>query len=547
MNKNFNKYIPVLFACIAAFVITLLIRVLLPTSDNVQYSGNELPLPNIPFINKDEKKEKDTFVLIAMKDIKQNEKILHQSVTWKKWPREAISSSFIAKDADGTMLNSNYAYSNVINLYAKYPISKGTPLSVSGLSRKKTVSSRKALTAAAEKELRETIEKELRNEIKTEYENKNKKAKEAEKRRQIEAAGDKVKSGMSVITVPIDQRSIASKGFLQIGDRVDLLYPLNNAAKTFKKFVNVIIVEIDGKKVFTSIDNIQNSIPKNVTVEVKSQYAEDLIREVSSGKQAVILVKNQRDVMREEVDANSAKMLLKKRQEEKKRNQLLYDMAVKQSDNPHGKNDNNNLLVEMAMKNLNSISSEKEEKKPDTTVKSGNPLARFIMSSFEEKDAKKGTKPEKKADNSIIKFAMNTFDQNDNDKKRDEKRGNPLLDIAVGNFNKISEQNTPLKHIDRIKKEILNRYANAQFNDNSYENNNQLRNILDESFQKQAINQGDAVGNIGADDSDDTVGGHITISRKNTSDSVMYNLRGKVIITDQEKSKQPEKSSKEEL
>lgn len=544
MNTNFNKYIPVLFACVAAFVITLLIRVLIPTSNNVQYSGNELPLPNIPFVNKEEKKEKDTFVLIAMKDIKQNEKILHQSVTWKKWPRDAISSSFIAKDADGTMLNSNYAYSNVINLYAKYPISKGTPLSVSGLSRKKNVYSRKALTAAAEKQLRENIEKELRDEIKTEYENKNKKAKEAERRRQIEAAGDKVKSGMSVITVPIDQRSIASKGFLQIGDRVDLLYPMNNASKTFKKFINVIVVEIDGKRTFTSIDSIQNSIPTNVTVEVKSQYAEDLIREVSSGKHAVILVKNQKDVMREEGDANSVKMLLKKQQEEKKRNQLLYEMAVKQSDEPHEKNDTQDLLVKMAMKNLNSINSKNEEKKPDTTAQSCNSLTRFIMSNFEEKNAKKEIKPERKTDNSIIKFAMNTFDQNHNDKNSSEKKSNPLLDIAVGNFNKISEQNTSLKHIDKIKEEILDRYADAQFNDNSYENNNQLRDILDKSFQKQAIN--DAAGMTDSE-LDETVGGHVTISRKNTSDSVMYNLRGKVIITDQEKSKQPEKSFKEEL
>ena len=138
MSFKFNKSFPMMVACGAAFGITLILRMILPTPEKIQqYASNDLPLPDIPFKEKEQKAEKDTYVLVAIRDIGQYEKISSNAITWKKWPREGITASFIAKDSDGNMLNSNHSYSNILTMFAKFPISKGTPISISGLSRKR--------------------------------------------------------------------------------------------------------------------------------------------------------------------------------------------------------------------------------------------------------------------------------------------------------------------------------------------------------------------------------------------------------------------------
>ena len=157
-------------------------------------------------------------MLVALKDIKQFEKITSQTVTWKKWPREGISASFIAKDSDGNMLNTNYTYSNVINLFSKFPIVKGTPVTMTMLSRKRQETDEAKKLAAVKRTLRKKIEKEVTQKMTRAFEQKLKDETDAIKKNDIIVKKDKVKSGMGIVTVLIDQRSMASSGFLNIGD-----------------------------------------------------------------------------------------------------------------------------------------------------------------------------------------------------------------------------------------------------------------------------------------------------------------------------------------
>ena len=87
MNK-FSKLIPISLACIAAFIITLCVRYIIPISNEGNISEKNLPMPEIPFIDKRANGEKDLFILIALNDIKQHEKVLSRSVTWKNGPKK---------------------------------------------------------------------------------------------------------------------------------------------------------------------------------------------------------------------------------------------------------------------------------------------------------------------------------------------------------------------------------------------------------------------------------------------------------------------------
>ena len=394
MNMKFNNSFPWLMACIAAFIITLLIRLMLPTTENVQYSANNLRMPDIPFLEKDAKKNRDSYVLVALKDIKQYEKITSQTVTWKKWPKEGISASFIAKDADGNMLNSSYTYSNVINLFAKFPIVKGTPVTMTMLSRKRQEGDEAKKLAAMKRSLRKKIEKEVNQKISKEFEQKLKDETDAIRKNDIMISKDKVKSGMGVVTVPIDQRSIASNGFLNIGDRVDLLYPSkSNNKQNFIKFKNVKILEIDGKRDISAIDKIQNAIPRNITVEIENAFIEALLKQVTDGHQAIILVKNQHDVVREEIASNPIEKLLEERKKNNYINEFMKHTVLATSEN-----------------------------KPQNTL------------------------PPKKEDNRILKFAINTFNsvnkQNTPEENTYDKRQQKLLELAKSSFNNEQQKRT---------------------------------------------------------------------------------------------------------
>lgn len=564
MSLKFKKSFPIIVACVAAFGITLVLRVILPTPEKIQqYATNDLPLPNIPFKAKEQKTEKDTFVLVAMRDIGQYEKISSQAITWKKWPREGISASFIAKDSDGNMLNSNHSYSNILTLFAKYPISKGTPISISGLSRKKF--DEKAKMADMEKSLRKTIEKEVRKEMTTEYKKKLEHEKENMRKSNIDKARNKVRSGMSILTVQIDQRSIASKEFIRVGDRVDLLY---NENSHFKKFKNVKILEIDGKDASALLNNAQVGIPKNITIEVEHAKAEELLKYISSGRQAILMVKNQKDVIREAIGSNSVKDLISKKEDEKRRQKFIKETTMS-SLNYGNKDETKNAMFKFAMDTLSKDSKKVEVKEQDEKSKSSSPLLNLAMQSFAQKSAenndnqKTSAAEDKGSSNNIIKklldkldlsarknnstpstnsiltkFANNGFDskpinntQNaDSAKNVESNKGRQLLEKYVSEgFN---TQSAPKKEDDEKNRnlKLLTKYASEGLNKEADNRKSAISNISDSAFKAKAMN------NETLEETEKKKGGSITISRKNQSSTVQYDGNGLVVSGGQKNS-----------
>lgn len=531
MNK-FSKLIPISLACVVAFFITLGVRFIIPTSGGGNVNEKNLPMPEIPFIDKRAKQEKDLFILIALNDIKQHEKVLSRSVTWKKWPKEAISSSFIAKDSDGNMLNSSYSYSNVINLFAKYPIAKGTPITMEMLSRKKVdQDGAKRQLAASERAIRKQLEKELTEKFTKEFNEKLEVEKEVMKRKNIELSAEKVKSGMSVITVPIDQRSIASKDFLRIGDRIDLLYPNRNNHGEFSRFINVKILEIDGSNSESALNRIGNSIPRNITVEIEKQHIENLIKHISTGQLAVLLVKNQKDIRREQFAQSMAKNLLQRRENERIRQKLVRDSI--ENDNKFEKNERSqtNKLFKFAIdafkQNAINSSNVKSANIDEKAIAKSNAISHIANIAknaltntnelkFESKD-KIEQKEREKVEKQLQSYITNSFSS-----KTQNNNVNPLRSYMENEFTNSAKVQNLLDN--RVQNYVNNNFKNAALVNTS--TNKSISSIISSKFSEQSV---DGVDLLNREEQAGIPVGVITISRSNKPDSVSYDALGNII------------------
>lgn len=315
MKIDINKYVPAFLSMIVALCITLAVRLILPNPDNgnVYNQTEELPLPEIPFAAKKENNNADdAFVLITTKNINQWEKISASDVTWKKWPREAISVSFIAKDSKDNMLNDSGTYSAVLNMLAKYPIVKGVPITMSVLARKREVEKEtktSTYNGPSEEQIRANVEKELTAKFRREEHNR--KMKEEEERRKQEELErlNRIKEGASIATIQIDQKSAPPAYFVKVGDYVDLKFHSQRDNKS-KVFTNLKVLAVNGIREdepnIESIKNIGNTIVSTVLVEGDEEVISSIVEQLNHTPNAILNVKNQ-DAARKEVNSKPTK------------------------------------------------------------------------------------------------------------------------------------------------------------------------------------------------------------------------------------------------
>ncbi|MDR2781781.1 MAG: hypothetical protein LBB21_05020 [Holosporaceae bacterium] len=285
--------LPVLIASGVALVITGIVRVLIPgVNSNILSSSaskkqtiDDVSMPDIPLMVKETKKEKEGQVLVTSEDIKSGSKIVIKNLTWKKWPQNAIQPYFIAKDGQGVAVNNKADYNNALKMWAASDIPSGIPLTMRMLINEDP--------KKKEEEARKKREKEEAR----------KKQEELEKKRKDST----LRKGMRAVSVPIDQKSSVSGGMLNPGDRVDVLITDQRSGGTrIFKYTALKVLAIDGvskiedkpkKKINGNL--LGGSVgglllPKNITLEVKEDVVEDMLRRL--GNNGVTLsLRNQSD------------------------------------------------------------------------------------------------------------------------------------------------------------------------------------------------------------------------------------------------------------
>ncbi|MDR1560938.1 MAG: SAF domain-containing protein, partial [Holosporaceae bacterium] len=275
--KDKNNILPIIIAFVVAFAITALFRWLAPanTGNNQHIAKKEVSLPDIPLLVKEIKKTADVQVIIVARDIKKNERITLDNITWKKWPHDALQPYFIAKDEKGNALNNSADYANCLEMWAANDIQAGIPLSTRLLTKedpRKKAEEEKKKKAAAEKK------------------------KQAEQKKKEASI---IRKGMRAITFSIDQRSASSSSLMSPGDIVDVLIlePKGDKIKTHK-YKALKILAIDGITKTTVEKKESNSgnflseagltgvggflNPRNVTLEIKENMVDVMIKQAST-------------------------------------------------------------------------------------------------------------------------------------------------------------------------------------------------------------------------------------------------------------------------
>ncbi|MDR2107800.1 MAG: hypothetical protein LBO73_04800, partial [Holosporaceae bacterium] len=181
MSKK--SILSLIIAFVIALVITVVVRWIIPVGNASAGKGhtdrNELSMPEIPLIVKEAKERNWDQILISSKDIKKEERIVQASLSWKKWPQEAMQSDFIAKDERGRPINDKAAYENALKMWAAGDIPAGVPVVLRMLTNEDPVKKRQEETK-----------------------------KKTEEQRKKEAASEKIsfiRKGMRAVTFSIDQ------------------------------------------------------------------------------------------------------------------------------------------------------------------------------------------------------------------------------------------------------------------------------------------------------------------------------------------------------
>lgn len=291
-----RNILPMAIAAVIALGITVAARFLVPNNKSSDYvpqkSKSKIPMPDIPLMVKETKKIEEVMVLVAEQEIKRGTKITSELLSWKKWPKEALQSNFIAKDLKGSPLNNGGDYNLALTMWAGTDVALGVPLAISMLLSY------------------DPIKKEEEEKAKLEAEKKKKEEVEAAKKEEKEQQ-DFIKPGMRALTFPIEQRSASGLSMLAPGDLVDVLISEQINGKTIvHKYSGMKVLALDGSvkkkkdeseqknkdKMFGLASSISGafSMPKNVTLEVKEAFVEKLLKEVGNGS-VILSVRNQTD------------------------------------------------------------------------------------------------------------------------------------------------------------------------------------------------------------------------------------------------------------
>ncbi|MDR2158212.1 MAG: hypothetical protein LBO02_02755 [Holosporaceae bacterium] len=277
MNSK-KDILPIVIASVIALVITGVVRLLLPagSSDADKHApAKRLSMPDIPLVVK-EVKPKENQVLVVSGNIKKDEKIILDKLTWKKWPKDAMQPYFIAKDDSGMPLNNVADFDNALKKWAASDIPSGVPLTMAMLSDEDPKKK-----AEAENKKRQELKK-----------------KQAEK---VKSSAF-IRKGMRAVTFSIDQKSASSSSMLSPGDLVDVLIVEQHGEKSrIYKYKALKILAIDGitkfesKKDKNGNDSLFGGLgsvggllaPKNVTLEIKESMVEEMLKR--AGNTGVIL------------------------------------------------------------------------------------------------------------------------------------------------------------------------------------------------------------------------------------------------------------------
>ncbi|MDR2724158.1 MAG: SAF domain-containing protein [Holosporaceae bacterium] len=272
------------------------------TSERQSLEKKELVLPDIPLVAKKVVEKGENQILVVAHDLKKDSPITLKNLVWKKWPHDAIQPSFIAKDGRGRALNNKSDYDNALKMWAASDILAGVPLTIH------------MLTSEDPKKAEEKKKKE---------------EEELKKKLQEEKAFSFIKKGMRAVTFSVDQKSASSSRMLSPEDLVDVLIieQCKDKVKSHK-YSALKILAIDG---ITKFENKKSDLanksttdtglqpPKNVTLEVKEEIVEEMLRLVGHGG-IILSLRNQAEEIKEEVKIAADKV--KKTKDEGSDNRL---------------------------------------------------------------------------------------------------------------------------------------------------------------------------------------------------------------------------------
>ena len=275
---NKKDVLPIVVASAVALVITGIVRFFLPggTVIKQQPLKKELSLPDIPLMIKSEQgKAKEIQVLVTNIEIKKDEKIVQDKLTWRTWPENAVQPSFIAQDKKGTPLNNRTDYSNALNMWAKNDIPVGVPVTLGMLTSIDPVEAAKKAKEAKEAE-----------------DNANKKRQEEK-----EKEDTLIRVGYRAVPFQINSKTPISSNMISPGDYVDVfINSFENNKKKTHIYKGMKIIAIDGvtkkqKEERKSSGGLFGGgglnlggllSPKNITLEVKESLVNTMLKQAEN-------------------------------------------------------------------------------------------------------------------------------------------------------------------------------------------------------------------------------------------------------------------------
>lgn len=290
---NKKDILPIVMASAIALVITGVVRWMMPggTVIKQQPLKKELSLPDIPLMIKSEqKKTKEIQVLVTNTTIKKDERIVQGKLTWKTWPANAVQPHFIAQDNKGTPLNNRTDYANALNMWTKSEIPEGIPLTLSMLTSNDPVE-----VARKQKEAEE--------------------AKKREQKKKAEKEDMSIKVGYRAVSFQLDQRTPIPSSMISPGDYVDVrINSFEGGRQKTYSYKGLRIIAIDGitKQQKMNKENSGNSgglfgtgislggmsSPKNITLEVKENLVDVMMKQAGSNG-ITVMVRSQNEKIEE--------------------------------------------------------------------------------------------------------------------------------------------------------------------------------------------------------------------------------------------------------
>ena len=287
---NKKDILPIVMASAIALVVTGVVRWMMPggTVIKQQPLKKELSLPDIPLMIKSEqKKVKESQVLVTNTTIKKDERIVQGKLAWKTWPANAVQSHFIAQDNKGTPINNRTDYANALNMWAKSEIPEGIPLTLTMLTSDDPVE-----VARRQKEAEE--------------------AKNREKKKKEKEEDTSIKVGYRAVSFQMDQRTPIPSSMIAPGDYVDVrINSFDESKQKAHIYKGLRIIAIDGITKQQKIDSEKSGnsgglfgtsinlggifSPKNITLEVKESMVDTMIKQAgSNGITVMVRSKNEK-------------------------------------------------------------------------------------------------------------------------------------------------------------------------------------------------------------------------------------------------------------